>query len=71
MNLKTIGIVAIVIGLGLELFDISGPRNVGTAIAAVGLVLAVYVTVSQRERARLDQQITATKKAAQETHKTR
>lgn len=71
MNLKLIGIIAIIVGIGLELLDVGGPRNIGTAIAAAGLVLTVYVIVTRRERLKLEQQFMATKKAAQATRKTR
>ena len=42
MNLQAIGIIAIVVGLVLELFLIGSDWSLGTIVAMVGILIFVY-----------------------------
>lgn len=62
-----VGAVAVVVGIGLEILDVRGERSIGTAIAAIGIVIAAYAYVSERERRKLERQLA--KKLDPETRK--
>jgi hypothetical protein len=70
MKLQIIGAIAVIAGIGLELLDVDGEQSLGTAIAAIGLVVAVYAIVTRREQQKLEKQLDA-RRDAPETRKTR
>lgn len=50
MSLQTIGAIAIVVGIALELFLIGSEYSLGTAIAAIGIFVFVYAYFDKREK---------------------
>jgi hypothetical protein len=50
MNLKTIGAVAIVGGIGLEILQIGSSVSLGTLIAGAGIVAVVYAIMAKSDK---------------------
>jgi len=48
LNIRTLSVVAIVVGLGLEILRIGSQFSLGTIIAGVGIVVFVYDRMVRR-----------------------
>jgi CcmD family protein len=68
MRWQALGGVAVVAGLVLEVLDVGGERGIGTALAAIGVVIFAYAFVTERERRKLERRLAA-KKPDLDTHK--
>ena len=57
MKWQIAGAVAVVVGIALEILDVDGEQSIGTLIAAIGIAVAAYAFVSERERRKLERQL--------------
>ena len=57
MKWQIAGAVAVLVGIALEILDVDGEQSMGTFIAAIGIAVAAYAFVSERERRQLERQL--------------